>query len=154
MRMAGPVEAVWHAIIRKNYGCNNFIVGRDHAGPGNNRDGKPFYDPYGAQVLTKEYQTELGIRILPFQQVRLFLPSVYDSDAYCLYCCGDFFFFFFFFRFFFSFFCVHITCVSSPSFKALPHPLIVLALPLLDCQIVTKSKRKKEANQTKQQQEN
>ncbi len=51
MRMAGPREAVWHAIIRKNYGASHFIVGRDHAGPGNDRNGKPFYGPYAAQDL-------------------------------------------------------------------------------------------------------
>jgi sulfate adenylyltransferase len=51
MRMAGPREAVWHGIIRKNFGCTHFIIGRDHAGPGKNAQGEDFYDPYAAQVL-------------------------------------------------------------------------------------------------------
>jgi sulfate adenylyltransferase len=66
MRMGGPREALWHAIIRKNYGASHFIVGRDHAGPGNGVDGKPFYDPYAAQHLLAEHEGELGIRIVPF----------------------------------------------------------------------------------------
>lgn len=69
MRMAGPREALWHAIIRKNYGCTHFIVGRDHAGPGNNRQGQPFYDPYAAQELVTKYQSEIGIKILPFPEM-------------------------------------------------------------------------------------
>jgi sulfate adenylyltransferase len=69
MRMAGPREALWHAIIRKNHGCTHFIVGRDHAGPGNNSQGKPFYDPYGAQELVAEHQEELGIIMIPFQEM-------------------------------------------------------------------------------------
>ncbi|MEO8670647.1 MAG: bifunctional sulfate adenylyltransferase/adenylylsulfate kinase [Tahibacter sp.] len=66
MRMAGPREALWHAIIRKNYGASHFIVGRDHAGPGNGADGKPFYDPYAAQELLARHQQEVGIRVVPF----------------------------------------------------------------------------------------
>lgn len=69
MRMAGPREAVWHALIRKNYGCTHFIVGRDHAGPGNDSCGKPFYDPYEAQRLTVQYEDEIGIKIIPFQEM-------------------------------------------------------------------------------------
>ncbi len=69
MRMGGPKEAVWHAIIRKNYGCTHFIVGRDHAGPGKNRAGENFYDPYAAQELTQRYQAEIGIQIVPFQEM-------------------------------------------------------------------------------------
>lgn len=66
MRMAGPREAVLHAIIRKNYGASHFIVGRDHAGPGNDSTGKPFYEPYAAQELLVRHQQELGIKVLPF----------------------------------------------------------------------------------------
>jgi len=69
MRMAGPREALWHAVIRKNYGCTHFIVGRDHAGPGKNRQGQLFYDPYAAQTLTLQYQEEIGIEIVPFQEM-------------------------------------------------------------------------------------
>lgn len=69
MRMAGPVEALWHAIIRKNYGCSHFIVGRDHAGPGVNKEGKNFYSPYAAQELVKKYEAELDILMVPFQEM-------------------------------------------------------------------------------------
>jgi len=69
MRMAGPREALWHAIIRKNYGCTHFIVGRDHAGPGNDRSGKPFYGPYDAQELFKKYEGELDITMVPFRNM-------------------------------------------------------------------------------------
>jgi sulfate adenylyltransferase len=69
MRMGGPREAVWHAIIRKNFGCTHFIVGRDHAGPGNDRSGKPFYGPYDAQALFQELQAEIGIQMVPFKEM-------------------------------------------------------------------------------------
>ena len=69
MRMAGPREALWHAIIRKNYGCSHFIVGRDHAGPGNDAAGNPFYDPYAAQELLRQHEAELGIQMVPFQNM-------------------------------------------------------------------------------------
>jgi len=69
MRMAGPREALWHAIVRKNYGCTHFIVGRDHAGPGKGGDGKDFYPPYAAQELAVAHQGELGIEILPFPEM-------------------------------------------------------------------------------------
>ncbi len=67
MRMAGPREAVLHAIIRKNYGCTHFIIGRDHAGPGNDSAGEPFYGPYEAQELMRRHQDELGIQMVPFK---------------------------------------------------------------------------------------
>ena len=61
MRMAGPREALWHAIIRRNYGATHFIVGRDHASPGNDSTGQPFYGPYDAQELLERLQPELGM---------------------------------------------------------------------------------------------
>ena len=64
MRMAGPREAVWHSIIRRNYGCTHFIVGRDHAGPGKGSDGKDFYGPYEARELALAYASEVGITIV------------------------------------------------------------------------------------------
>ena len=69
MRMAGPREALWHAIIRKNYGCTHFIIGRDHAGPGNAADGKGFYEPYAAQALLKEHEKEIGVTMVPFKEM-------------------------------------------------------------------------------------
>ena len=87
MRMAGPREAVWHAIIRRNYGCTHFIVGRDHAGPGKNLTGQDFYDAYAAQKLVMQYQAELGIEMVPFQemaysqkQVRYFPLDQFPQD--------------------------------------------------------------------------
>jgi sulfate adenylyltransferase len=67
MRMAGPREAVWHALIRKNFGCTHFIVGRDHAGPGNDSTGQPFYGPYDAQQMMNDYADDLDITMVPFQ---------------------------------------------------------------------------------------
>lgn len=78
MRMAGPREAVWHAIIRKNYGCTHFIVGRDHAGPGNDSQGNPFYGPYDAQDLLRTHEEELGIKMVPFKM----MMYVQEHDAY------------------------------------------------------------------------
>jgi sulfate adenylyltransferase len=69
MRMAGPREAVWHAIIRRNYGANHFIVGRDHAGPGKDSQGKPFYGPYDAQELIEKFAPEIGVKPVPFKEV-------------------------------------------------------------------------------------
>ena len=69
MRMAGPREAVWHAIIRRNYGANHFIVGRDHAGPGTDSEGRPFYGPYDAQNLLKSVEDEVGVRMVPFREL-------------------------------------------------------------------------------------
>jgi sulfate adenylyltransferase len=69
MRMGGPREALWHAIIRKNHGLTHFIVGRDHAGPGKNSQGKDFYDPYAAQELVAQHQKEIGIEMVDFKQM-------------------------------------------------------------------------------------
>jgi sulfate adenylyltransferase len=69
MRMGGPREALWHAIVRKNHGCSHFIIGRDHAGPGAGSDGKPFYGPYAAQELARQHQAELGIGIVTFEEM-------------------------------------------------------------------------------------
>jgi len=69
MRMGGPREALWHAIIRKNYGCTHLIVGRDHAGPGKDSQGKDFYGPYDAQELLKEHEEELDISMVPFRMM-------------------------------------------------------------------------------------
>ena len=78
MRMGGPREAVWHAIIRKNYGCSHLIVGRDHAGPGSDSQGKPFYGPYDAQELLREHESELGVAMVPFRM----MAYVEDKDSY------------------------------------------------------------------------
>lgn len=78
MRMGGPREAVWHAIIRKNHGATHFIVGRDHAGPGKDKSGKDFYGPYDAQEAVKKFQDELGIKMVEFQEM-IYLP---DRDEY------------------------------------------------------------------------
>jgi sulfate adenylyltransferase len=78
MRMAGPREALWHALIRKNYGCTHFIVGRDHAGPGRDSAGKPFYDPYEAQDLVTVHEDEIGVRVVPFKQ----MVYVNEIDTY------------------------------------------------------------------------
>lgn len=78
MRMGGPREAVWHAIIRRNYGVNHFIVGRDHAGPGKDSKGEPFYGPYDAQELLKSVAKEVGVTMVPFELV-VYLP---DEDKY------------------------------------------------------------------------
>ncbi len=69
MRMGGPREALWHAIIRKNHGCTHFIVGRDHAGPGKDSKGEDFYGPYDAQDLVAQYSDEVGIEMVPFKMM-------------------------------------------------------------------------------------
>ena len=69
MRMAGPREALWHAIIRKNYGCTHIIIGRDHAGPGQDKNGNPFYGPYDAQDLLIKHEDELEIKMVPFKML-------------------------------------------------------------------------------------
>ena len=66
MRLAGPREALWHALIRRNYGANHMIIGRDHASPGKDSSGKPFYSPYGAQELVQSFEHEIGVKVLPF----------------------------------------------------------------------------------------
>ena len=78
MRMGGPREAVWHALIRKNHGVSHFIVGRDHAGPGSDRSGTPFYGPYEAQDLMLEHEQEMGVTMVPFK-LMVYVPS---DDAY------------------------------------------------------------------------
>ena len=78
MRMGGPREALLHAIIRKNYGCTHIIIGRDHAGPGKNSKGKPFYGMYDAQKLLKKHQNEIGIQMEPFQ----FMVYIPDKKVY------------------------------------------------------------------------
>lgn len=78
MRMAGPREALWHAIIRKNYGCTHLIVGRDHAGPGNDSNNHPLYDPYASQNFLRKHEQELGVRMVPFKE----MVYVEDQDAY------------------------------------------------------------------------
>ena len=78
MRMGGPREAVWHAIIRKNHGCTHLIVGRDHAGPGSDSSGNPFYGPYDAQELLHQHEAELGVTMVPFKM----MVYVEASDSY------------------------------------------------------------------------
>jgi sulfate adenylyltransferase len=74
MRMAGPKEVLLHAIIRRNHGANHFIVGRDHAGPGKDSTGKPFYGPYDAQENMRKYEHELGVKMIPFEEL-VYLPD-------------------------------------------------------------------------------
>ena len=78
MRMGGPREAIWHALIRKNYGCTHLIIGRDHAGPGKDTDGKPFYGPYEAQELFAKHQEQIGVTQVPFQM----MVYLEDKDKY------------------------------------------------------------------------
>ncbi|MEX2624560.1 MAG: bifunctional sulfate adenylyltransferase/adenylylsulfate kinase [Acidimicrobiia bacterium] len=78
MRMGGPREAVWHAIIRKNHGCTHLVVGRDHAGPGSDSTGKPFYGPYEAQEMLAKHQDELGVGMVDFKMM-VYAP---DLDQY------------------------------------------------------------------------
>jgi len=78
MRLAGPREALWHAIIRRNYGANHLIVGRDHAGPGDDSTGEPFYGPYDAQEMLAKYSDEIGVKLVPFRML-VYLP---DEERY------------------------------------------------------------------------
>ncbi|NNF58462.1 MAG: bifunctional sulfate adenylyltransferase/adenylylsulfate kinase [Rhodothermaceae bacterium] len=78
MRMGGPREAIWHALIRKNHGCTHLVVGRDHAGPGNDANGEPFYGPYDAQELFQQHEEEMGVKMVPFQ-LMVYVP---EDDAY------------------------------------------------------------------------
>ena len=78
MRMAGPREAVWHALIRKNYGCTHIVIGRDHAGPGKDKNGNDYYGPYEAQELVIKHQSEMGIEMVPFKM----MVYVQDLDEY------------------------------------------------------------------------
>jgi sulfate adenylyltransferase len=78
MRMAGPREALLHAIIRRNYGATHFIVGRDHAGPGSDSNGKPFYGPYEAQEVLSQYSQEIGVTPVPFEE----LVYLVDEERY------------------------------------------------------------------------
>jgi sulfate adenylyltransferase len=75
MRMAGPREAIWHAIIRKNYGATHLIVGRDHAGPGADANGNSYYAPYAAQQMLQEYEKEIGVRMVPFEEL-VYVPDL------------------------------------------------------------------------------
>ncbi len=79
MRLAGPREALWHALIRRNYGANYLIVGRDHASPGKNSKDEPFYGPYDAQELVKQFSAELGVGVLPFQELGYFPNEGYKE---------------------------------------------------------------------------
>lgn len=78
MRFAGPREALWHALIRRNYGANYMIVGRDHASPGLNSQGKPFYGPYDAHALLEQFNKEIGVGVLAFREL-VYLP---DEERY------------------------------------------------------------------------
>jgi sulfate adenylyltransferase len=84
MRMAGPREAVWHALIRKNFGCTHFVVGRDHAGPSYKKpDGTDFYGPYDAQELLATYQEEIGITMIKSQMIVYCLNKETNEGRYC-----------------------------------------------------------------------
>lgn len=74
MRMAGPREAMWHALIRRNFGANHIIIGRDHASPGVDSGGRPFYPPYAAQTLVQEFSAELGVNVVSFNEM-VYLPA-------------------------------------------------------------------------------
>ncbi len=79
MRLAGPREALWHAIIRRNYGANYLIVGRDHASPGKDSTNRPFYGPYDAQELVAQFSDELGVGVMPFRELAYFPDEGYKE---------------------------------------------------------------------------
>ena len=74
MLLAGPRKALWHALIRRNYGVTYLIVSRDHASPGKDSNGTLFYGPYDAQELVEQHSEELGVKMVRFQSM------VYLSD--------------------------------------------------------------------------
>jgi sulfate adenylyltransferase len=78
MRLAGPREALWHAVIRRNFGANHLIIGRDHASPGADSEGRPFYPPYAAQEMVTQYSDEIGVKVVPFRDM-VYLP---EEDRY------------------------------------------------------------------------
>jgi sulfate adenylyltransferase len=78
MRLAGPREALWHAVIRRNFGANHLIVGRDHASPGVDSQGRPFYPPYAAQEMVTQFSDEIGVKVVPFRDM-VYMP---DEDRY------------------------------------------------------------------------
>src|SRR6185437_1312573 len=78
MRMAGPREALWHALIRRNFGANHLIVGRNHASPGRDSEDRPFYGPYDAQELVAKHSDEIGVKPMPFSEL-LYIP---EEDRY------------------------------------------------------------------------
>jgi sulfate adenylyltransferase len=81
MRLAGPREALWHALIRRNYGANHLIVGRDHASPGKDSSGRQFYGPYDAQELVERFSEELGVGVISFQELAYFGEDGYRDSS-------------------------------------------------------------------------
>jgi sulfate adenylyltransferase len=81
MRLAGPREALWHALIRRNYGANHLIVGRDHASPGTDSQNRPFYGPYDAQHLVEQFSQELGVKVVPFEELVYFAKDDRYEEA-------------------------------------------------------------------------
>jgi len=69
MRMAGPREALWHALIAKNFGCTHFIVGPGHASPGNDHNRISFYEPYASHALFQKHEEEVGLEVVPFEEM-------------------------------------------------------------------------------------
>ena len=78
MRLAGPREALWHAVIRRNYGANHLIVGRDHASPGLDSNDQPFYGNYDGRELVERFSAEVGVSTVPFREL-VFLS---EQDAF------------------------------------------------------------------------